>query len=146
MAWGARLISPTGMFASENTVGANGKPIDRNIVFMTDGELCPNTSVYTSQGIERVLRRVIGASGDPSISSCSGTATIRHNKRFLALCEAVKGGLNVKIFTVAFGTGKTAELTSCADVDQDYVADEGPALIQAFQDIAARIASLRLSK
>jgi Flp pilus assembly protein TadG len=146
MAWGARLISQTGMFSSENMVGANGKPIDRNIVFMTDGQLCPNTSVYTSQGIERVLRRVIGTTGDPSISNCEGIATIRHNKRFLALCEAAKSGLNIKVFTVAFGTGKTTELTSCADVDQDYVADEGPALVQAFQDIAARIASLRLSK
>jgi Flp pilus assembly protein TadG len=146
MAWGARLISPTGMFASENTVGANGKPIDRNIVFMTDGVLCPNTSAYTSQGIERVLRRVIGTSGDPAISSCAGTATDRHNKRFLALCKAAKDGINVKVFTVAFGTGKTTELTSCADIDQDYAANEGPALIEAFQEIAARIASLRLSK
>ncbi len=146
MIWGARLISPTGMFSSENTVGANGKPIARNIVFMTDGQLCPNTSVYTFQGIEQIVRRVIGASGDASISGCSGTATDRHNKRFLAICEAVKKGMDIKVFTVAFGTGKTTELTSCADVDQDFLADDEDELVDAFQSIAAKIASLRLSK
>ena len=54
--------------------------------------------------------------------------------------------MDIKVFTVAFGTGKTTELTSCADVDQDFLADDEDELVDAFQSIAAKIASLRLSK
>src|SRR3546814_16889703 len=40
MAWGARLISPTGLFASDNAKAEkNDRPISRHILFMTDGEM-----------------------------------------------------------------------------------------------------------
>src|SRR3546814_5727577 len=34
--WGARLISPTGLFASENATTARGGEIQRHVIFMTD--------------------------------------------------------------------------------------------------------------
>src|SRR3546814_18557078 len=42
MVWGARLLSPTGLFADENATAPNERPISRHIVFMTDGEMAPN--------------------------------------------------------------------------------------------------------
>jgi Flp pilus assembly protein TadG len=144
MVWGARLISPSGMFASSNLVGANGKPIARNIVFMTDGEMCPSPGVYGFQGIESLSKRVVGNNGTGQ-TDCNGRMTNRHNSRFLAICAAAKA-LDINVFTVAFGTARTTQLTACADPGQDLVASDSAALSQAFEDIAAKIADLRLSR
>ncbi len=37
MLWGARLLSPTGIFADENAFTAEGGAIERHMIFMTDG-------------------------------------------------------------------------------------------------------------
>ena len=142
MAWGARLISPTGMFASENVVASNGRPISRHIVFMTDGDMCPNPNTYTFQGLESIDRRVMGSTAP---SNCSGEIITRHNNRFLALCEAAKA-MNISVWTVAFGTSNPPSLVSCANANQSFVATDTATLRAQFQAIAARIASLRLSK
>src|SRR3546814_4366782 len=42
MVWGARLLSPTGLFADENATAPNELPLSRLIVFMTDGAMAPN--------------------------------------------------------------------------------------------------------
>ena len=53
MIWGARMLSPTGIFASENAdVGA--VPTSRHIIFLTDGETAPADIVYGSYGIEPI--------------------------------------------------------------------------------------------
>src|SRR3546814_5194953 len=58
MAWGARLISPTGLFARENaTAKKNDRPISRHILFMTDGEMNTPRSNLSHQGLERSLPR-----------------------------------------------------------------------------------------
>jgi Flp pilus assembly protein TadG len=142
MVWGARLISPSGMFAAENATAANGKPISRHIIFMTDGAMCPNPYVYTFQGYEKLDRRVMGTS---SPGNCSGDIITRHNNRFLALCSAAKS-MNISVWTVAFGTSNPPTLVSCANANQSFVATSTGALREQFQKIAARIASLRLSR
>lgn len=142
MAWGARLISPTGMFAAENVVAANGRPISRHIIYMTDGDMCPNPTWTTFQGYERLDRRVMGTTAP---SNCSGEIITRHDNRFLALCEAAKS-MNISVWTVAFGTSNPPTLVSCANANQAFVATDTATLRTQFQAIAARIASLRLSK
>src|SRR3546814_16185873 len=58
MVWGARLLSPTGLFTDENATAPNERPISRHIVFMTDGEMAPNVPNLTSQGYEYLMQRV----------------------------------------------------------------------------------------
>ena len=45
MIWGARMLSPTGIFADENADHA-GKPTNRNLIFLTDGETAPLDLAY----------------------------------------------------------------------------------------------------
>jgi Flp pilus assembly protein TadG len=142
MVWGARLISPTGMFSGENAAAANGRPISRHIIFMTDGAMCPNPNVYTFQGYEKLDRRVMGTT---SPGNCTGEIINRHNNRFLALCAAAKS-MNISVWTVAFGTSNPPTLINCANANQAFVATNTAALRTQFQQIAARIASLRLSR
>src|SRR3546814_6088284 len=49
MVWGARLLSPTGLFTDENATAPNERPISRHIVFMTDGEMAPNVPNLRSE-------------------------------------------------------------------------------------------------
>src|SRR3546814_19369621 len=75
MAWGARLISPTGLIASENaTAKKNDRPISRHILFMTDGEMNPPRSNLSHQGLARSLPR-IGATDESE-------DVARHTHRF----------------------------------------------------------------
>lgn len=145
MAWGGRLASPTGIFAADNVdthPGANGRPITRHLVFMTDGEMCNANGAYTSHGVEKLDRRVIGTA---DASSCSGESDIRHARRFSALCEAIKGK-NISIWSVSFGTRLSTEMINCANPGQAFEAADSATLRAKFQLIASRIADLRIAR
>jgi Flp pilus assembly protein TadG len=152
MIWGARLISPTGIFASENATAANGKPIGRHIIFMTDGVMCPRGAVYSIQGYERASRRVMGSNA-PEDCFINQSAAIqdamllnqRHKARFLAICEAAKAQ-NISVWTVAFGTDNPPNLVTCANPQQSFNATTTAGLKDRFAKIAAKIASLRISQ
>lgn len=135
--WGVRLISPTGIFAAENATAPNGKPISRHIVFMSDGAMAPNESIYGLYGMERMDQRITGNSG-------TGVATVRHNARFLALCEEAKER-NITVWTVAFATGAQSTMTTCADPGKALVATTNAELATQFSQIATKIAQLRLA-
>ncbi len=141
MIWGARLVSPTGIFASDNATAPNGKPINRHIVFMTDGVLQPSADLYTAYGLERLDRRVSGAGTVPT----NGDLTNRHLSRFSAVCEAARAK-NITIWVVAYAQTMTTELQNCADPGKSFYASNDAELQAQFQLIAQRIARLRLSK
>ena len=137
MIWGARYLSPRGIFAADNTVAPNGQSISRHIVFMTDGALAPNQLVYSPYGMEPWDLRV----------TSNGTQTQmndRHEKRFQAACNAAKNE-NITVWVVAFGTALTDSLRTCASPDRAFQAANNAALNQAFQRIASQIAALRLT-
>ena len=94
--WGARMLSPTGLFSADNAVAANGRPISRNIIFMTDGDMAPNTGIYGLYGREEHDQRITGAT--PS----NADLKTRHNSRFTALCTAIKGK-DITLWVVAYG-------------------------------------------
>ena len=152
MIWGARMISPTGIFAANNAVAANGKPIGRHIIFMTDGVMCPRGASYTFQGYERASRRVMGSTA-PEDCFINLTASVqdaqqlnqRHKARFLAICEAAKLQ-NISVWTVAFGTDNPPNLVTCANPQQSFNATTTAGLKDRFAKIAAKIASLRISQ
>ena len=60
--WGARFTSATGIFASENAYTPQGGEIQRNIIFMTDGDACTSTTNYSAYGVPWFDRRQTSAS------------------------------------------------------------------------------------
>ncbi|MEM1195087.1 MAG: pilus assembly protein TadG-related protein [Pseudomonadota bacterium] len=138
MLWGARFISPNGIFASSNAAAPNGDAIARHIVFMTDGLLAPNWEVYGMYGLERWTRRVSG-------SGNSGTLSTAHAERFQAACRLARQE-NISVWVVAFGTELTENLADCATPGRAFVADDSTELADTFQDIAQQIAALRLTQ
>ncbi|WP_374611167.1 pilus assembly protein [Sphingorhabdus sp.] len=141
MIWGGRLLSPIGLFASENAYTASGDTISRHLVFMTDGELAPSTSLYGLYGVEYLDRRVTGAAG-------TGVQFNRHEDRFLAICQAVRN-MNVTIWIVGLGTELSDAMYECAGETRDasshvYESESADDLIDNFRRIAGDIAALRL--
>ncbi len=137
MAWGARLISPTGLFQEENEAAANGRPISRHIIFMTDGDMRTPRSNLSHQGQESSMPRIGATSDDDAIA--------RHNNRFVQLCKAARER-GVTIWVVSFGVGSNSNLNKCASSGQAYEADNAAQLNENFQSIARQISKLRLSK
>ena len=138
MIWGTRLISPTGVFASDTAAWPNRNAPNRNIVFMTDGEMQPGDRNYGMYGMEWNDQRVSG--GD------FGNLTAYHNARFLAECDAAKAR-NITVWVVAFGQTINDELRACASTpDRAFFASDNATLTAQFQTIARRIAMLRLSE
>jgi len=140
MIWGARLISPNGIFADDNNNPPNGDPIARHIVFMTDGAMAPNTMVYSPYGMEWWDRRIT-SDNPPSPTQ----ALARHEARFQAVCRAAKRE-NISIWVVAFGTTLTDSLRNCASPGRAFQANNNAELNSAFQEIAQKIAALRLTQ
>jgi len=137
MIWGARFISPDGIFAAANTSAPNGDAISRHIVFMTDGVQSTAQTVYGFYGIEYWDRHI---TSDGSQSQMSD----RHAKRFQAACEAARNK-NISIWVVAFGTSLTQNLIDCATSGRAYQASDSDELDDAFTEIAEKIAALRLT-
>lgn len=139
MVWGARLISPDGLFASENATAENGRPIGRHIIFMTDGEMNTPTANYSHQGMERVIER-IGAWNNSE-------ANKRHTNRFVQLCQKAKAK-GVVVWVIGFGddVGDDKPLNDCASQGRAYQAGTNEELKSVFQQIANQISKLRLSK
>lgn len=137
MIWGTRMISPGGLFAGD-TAGWPGRGApNRYIVFMTDGDMAPNTSIYGTYGMERYDNRVT--------NGVASNDTDYHNARFVAECAAAKAR-NITVFVVGFGSALTTQLTQCASPGQAYYAADNAALDDAFRKIANRVALLRVSK
>ncbi|MBA3880560.1 MAG: hypothetical protein C0500_12690 [Sphingobium sp.] len=138
MIWGLRLISPTGIFANDTAAWPGRNPPNRVIVFLTDGAMAPNVSIYGQYGVEYFDRRVTG-----------GTFTSQeayHNARFLAVCAKAKS-MNISIWTVALGLAATPELQQCASSpSQSLSSTSGSDLNDKFQTIAQRVARLRVSQ
>lgn len=137
MVWGARLISPRGLFAAENSTAPNGDAIARHIVFMTDGAQYNNIENYSTQGIEWWDRRITG----------SGNSTTEFNRRasrLQAVCRAAQQE-NVTVWVIAFGTTLTQNLKDCASPGRAFQASDSATLNATFQEIAQKIAALRLT-
>lgn len=138
MLWGARFITPSGIFAGANASAPNGDAIARHIVFMTDGLLVPNREVYGTYGVERWAQRVSG-------NGNGGTLSTAHAARFQAACRLARQE-NISVWVVAFGTELTQNLSDCATPGRAFVADDSTELADTFQQIAQQIAALRLTQ
>ncbi len=137
MIWGTRLMSPTGIFAADNSAAPNGAPISRHMIFMTDGQMAPNPGIYGFQGQEYIQGRV----GSTDIAEM----TARHNARLQHACNAARQR-NMTVWVIAFGTTLNQELIDCASGGSAFQANNSTQLRQRFQQIAEQITRLRLQQ
>ncbi|MCW2369609.1 TadE/TadG family type IV pilus assembly protein [Sphingobium sp. B11D3D] len=142
MIWGARFISPTGIFADENRETPTGGAIQRHIIFMTDGATMTSNTNYTAYGIPWWDRRqTTYAPSDSQLDSVL-------NSRLVALCTAIRNR-NITLWVVSYGGGvdstTEARLQNCATPGKYFKADDTPTLISNFKQIASEIADLRLT-
>lgn len=151
--WGARFISPTGIFGNANSTDSSGNPItiQRHIVFMTDGDTGTCSSAYTPYGISWWDRRQTNKAdpNDDGVFSCSNSYTNRiTDARTAAICTAIKN-MNITLWVVSFSNGVSAttntRLGTCASSPTHFKdANSTADLLRAFQEIALEISRLRL--
>ena len=136
MTWGARLITPDGIFAADNQTAPNNRTIQRHLIFMTDGEMVTNMANLSFQGHEVTMQRV------GQNDNTNGNA--RHTNRFLQICAAAKAK-GITVWTIDFDTTQTASLVTCASgSDKAFTAANSAALNSQFQAIARQISKLRI--
>jgi Flp pilus assembly protein TadG len=142
MLWGARLLSPTGIFASENASTPSGGTIQRHLIFMTDGDASTDTDNLYAYGLPWWDRR------QTSDAPSNGDLNDAVNARLVALCTAIKNK-NITLWVISYGGDvneeNEARLEACATPGHYYSASDGAALITQFQQIASEIADLRLT-
>lgn len=137
MIWAARLLSPTGLFATENTDVSPKQRTTRHLIFLTDGQTSSLDISYSSYGVEPIAQRRWSPSSPLTL-----TETIE--KRFSFACEQAKKK-NMKVWFIAFGTELNPVMTNCAGEGYYFQADNATELDEAFRKIAKSIGDLRLS-
>jgi hypothetical protein len=135
MIWGGRLLSPTGLFASEN-VGTPGSNTSRHMIFLTDGQTAPLDISYGTYGLEAIDRRRWS-----STSAMTLTETVEN--RFSFACEEVKKR-NIQVWVISFGTDANPVMEACSGPERYFVADDADELETTFSEIARRMGELRI--
>lgn len=143
--WGARLMSPTGLFASENAFTPSGGEIERHLIFMTDGDTVTDPGNYAAYGAAWWDRRQTPSGTAPT----STLLDAQVNARFQAVCKYVKEVMHVHLWVVSFGSGVSGSaqtaLQNCAETNRYFLAKNSTELNANFQQIADEISQLRLT-
>lgn len=137
MLWGARMLSPSGIFAAENADAA-GSVTSRHMIFLTDGETAPLDLSYGTYGIEPLDQRRWS-------SSSSQTLTQVVEGRTAVACEQAKRR-NITVWVIGFGTTLNLVLTACAGPGHAFEAADATELQDVFSKIAAQLGDLRVTK
>lgn len=147
MIWGAHFISRGGIFAADNPTVYNDRPVNRYVIYMTDGQMDPDPPSYVAYGVETYDRRVLGGTYGTNVDDSSGSELEkRHTVRFQMACNAAKQG-GASIWTIAFGVSAPQSLKDCASSnDQWATSANSTELIAKFKEIGKNIGALRLSK
>lgn len=136
--WGARLSSPTGIFADNvNAASSNGGTVSRHLIFMTDGTMAPVGETNTMYGIEQVEQRITG--------TWAGTTDQgnRHTARVGAICEAIKAR-GIRVWVIGFGSSLNDTLKGCASTDSWFESYDSEDLADIFTEIANQVGELRV--
>lgn len=140
--WGARLMSPQGIFAAENAM--TDMVVDRHLIFMTDGQTNMQLDDYSAYGINWWDRRQ-NDGADPTKTWLDDNLDARTQ----AICKAVRDK-NINVWVVAFGDDIDAatetNLQNCASSGKYFRAVSVADIITQFNSIASQIAALRLTE
>ncbi|AQR73201.1 pilus assembly protein [Sphingomonas sp. LM7] len=148
--WGARLMSPTGIFKTENATTPKGGEIQRHMIFMTDGDPCTAAQNYTAYGVGWFDHLQTTADQAPSndIRCTQGHAlTDQVNARTQAICKEIKKK-DVTLWVITFGyvdPRTVTRMTTCASDGRYYSANNKADLQKTFKSIADQISALRLT-
>jgi Flp pilus assembly protein TadG len=137
MLWGARLLSPTGLFASENA-DVPGRPTSRNLIFLTDGKISTLDISHGAYGVEGVSQRRWAPGGAYSLD-------MTVEKRFLFACQEARKR-DITIWIVAFGVASTPALDQCGGSGRVFAAKDATQLGAAFDAILRSMGDLRISR
>jgi Flp pilus assembly protein TadG len=147
--WGARFASPTGIFASENAFTPTGGQIQRNIIFMTDGDTNTNYTDYNAYGFPALDRRQTSDTTPSANTDISASTDAQVDARYAALCTAVKNR-GFTLWVISYGTDVASatrtRLQNCASSGRFFNATDTSTLISNFQQIASTISQLRLTQ
>lgn len=140
--WGARIMSPTGIFAALNA--PTNMTIERHMVFMTDGETNVISDDYSAYGIHWYDRRQTPTGTAPTNTQLNNMT----DARTAALCTAIKNK-NINLWVVSYGDVDSTtndRLEACATPGKFFEATSVTALVSNFKQIAAEISALRLTQ
>jgi Flp pilus assembly protein TadG len=140
--WGARIISPTGIFAASNF--SEDKIVERHIIFMTDGDTNAREYNLTAHGSAIYDRRQTPLNAIPAKALLDDLV----DERTKAICKAIKSK-NINLWVISYGKGVNSttdqRLESCASPNKFFKATSVAALVTQFKGIAAEISNLRLT-
>jgi Flp pilus assembly protein TadG len=138
--WGARLMSPTGIFAEHNAVANDN--VQRHMIFMTDGDTVGNVDAMAAYGLTWYDR--LQTAGAPS----EGDLDSIIDARTAALCTAIKN-MNITLWVISYGNGVNSatedRLELCASEGKYFPYDPDTSLTAQFKQIASQISALRLT-
>ena len=140
--WGARIMSPTGIFSALNA--PTNMTIERHMVFMTDGETNVVNDDYSAYGVHWYDRRQTPTGTAPTNSQLNALT----DARTAALCKAIKNK-NINLWVVSYGNVDSAtndRLEACATPGKFFQAASVSSLVSNFKAIAAEISALRLTQ
>lgn len=137
MIWGGRLLSPTGLFASENA-DLGGSATSRHLIFLTDGQTEPLDLSYSSYGVEPIDARRWDLSSSDSLAAII-------EKRFGVACSEVRKR-NITVWVIGFGTTLNPVMTTCAGEGHYFVAEDAEELNATFATIAKSLSDLRVTR
>jgi Flp pilus assembly protein TadG len=140
--WGARIMSPTGIFAALNA--PQSVNIERHMVFMTDGETNVLPDDYAAYGAHWYDRRQTPLGTTPTKNQIDSLTDARTS----ALCSAIKNK-NINLWVVSYGDVNSStndRLRACATPGKFFEAKSVASLISNFKGIAAEISALRITK
>lgn len=132
--WAARFLSPTGLFASQNPTEVSGFPVNKHIVFMTDGTLDTGGTYYSAYGVDDYDNRRVGTTDRNQW----------HRERFKNGCNRAKS-MDMTIWVIALDVGDTADIEPCASSSDHFFTSDGSDLEEVFERIGQGIAALRLT-
>ena len=141
MMWGARFLSPSGIFQADNAAAPNGFNVSRNIVFMTDGVMSAYNNVYGAWGYQALDQR------DGPAGASNTDLTAIHKRRMEMMCNAIKSR-GIVIWVIGFSDEDvmSSELQNCASSANHWSMNYSAAQLKTtFQNIAKNIGGLRLS-
>lgn len=139
MIWGARMLSPTGIFADENS-DVDGKPTSRHLIFLTDGQTETFDINYGAYGVDGLDRRRWRSAAESGMSLDEVV-----EKRFGVACAEAKKR-NITVWVIGFGTTLNPIMTECAGPGRYFEAQDAATLSDVFSKIAAQLGDLRVSK
>lgn len=139
MIWGARMLSPTGIFADENA-DVDGKPTSRHLIFLTDGQTETFDINYGAYGVDGLDRRRWRSAAESGMSLDEVV-----EKRFGVACAEAKKR-NITVWVIGFGTTLNPIMTECAGPGRYFEAQDAAALSDVFSKIAAQLGDLRVTK